>query len=139
MSQEIVKITVEGRFTMSENFKASGTPPHRLLGSRNGNGSPPGSHHSSGSGENYERARNLKYAIVCFTVAILLFAADRLANHAPTNSSPLNSAINVRFDLFFDRPSGNSPPHRSPVCRCHQFSVLGELEKVWEGSVLPLN
>jgi len=58
-----------------------------------------------------ERERNLKYAIFCLSVAILLFAADQLAKHAPTNSSLLNSTINVRFDLFFDRPSGNSSPH----------------------------
>jgi len=78
-----------------------------------GNGTEPrrASADTPRSAEQRDRTRNLKYAIFCLTVAILLFIGNQLAKHAPANSGQSSARLNVRFDVSFDRPSDNAPPH----------------------------
>jgi len=70
---------------------SNGTGPRGVLGRHPGN--------------QQERKQNLKHAIFCLAVAVLLFLANQLAKHSRANGYRSGAVLNIGVDLSVDRGS----------------------------------
>lgn len=78
--------------------------------SGNGKGSIHASILGPNSAKQEERRTNLKYALFCLAVAVLLGVSRQLSKDASTTSSQLPSTLNVQFNLSIQRTSGEIVP-----------------------------
>jgi len=70
-----------------------------------GNGAGPRGVLGRHPGNQQERKQNLKYAIFCLAVAVLLFLANQLAKHSRANGYRSGAVLNIGVDLSVDRGS----------------------------------
>ena len=70
-----------------------------------GNGTGPRGVLGRHPGNQQERKQNLKHAIFCLAVAVLLFLANQLAKHSRANGYRSGAVLNIGVDLSVDRGS----------------------------------